>query len=124
MGEGRKQYLQGYRDTNKEKVQAASRAWNLANPERMRNTKFKTRYGITLLEYNLLLEAQNGVCAICGTDKPGRKGSNYLSVDHCHASGKVRGLLCYKCNVGLGAFKDDPASLTKAIEYLGGNNAD
>lgn len=118
---GRKEYLQKYRDDNKEKVQAASREWNLKNPDRMRNTKLMTRYGITLAQFDAMMENQNGQCAICGTTDPKRKGSRYLSVDHCHTTGVVRGLLCYKCNVALGNFEDDTDRLRRAIEYLGGS---
>ena len=70
---------------------------------------------VTDAEYEALLEAQGGVCRICqGPDTSGRS----LAVDHDHASGRVRGLLCGRCNLGLGTFKDDPALLAAAIEYL------
>lgn len=75
----------------------------------------KRRYGITPDDYAALLAQQNHQCAICGTDKPGKQP---LVVDHCHSSGKVRGLLCGQCNIGLGAFKDDPDRMQTAINYL------
>lgn len=71
-------------------------------------------YGITRAETLALLDKQDGVCAIC-REVFGEKG---FHVDHCHTGGQVRGLLCFKCNVGLGAFKDDPNLLNAAIEYL------
>lgn len=73
-------------------------------------------YGITQAEYDAMLEKQNGKCAICNnTDEvEGRK----LAIDHCHTTGRVRGLLCGKCNRGLGLFKDNPDLLLKAISYL------
>lgn len=77
----------------------------------------KTTYGITLDEYNEMLTAQNGVCAICEEEQ---QGSRPLFVDHCHASTRVRGLLCHSCNLGLGAFRDRPELLDAAKEYLGG----
>jgi hypothetical protein len=72
-------------------------------------------------EYEELLKVQNGVCAICGRTETAR-GQNgelkRLAVDHCHKTGKVRGLLCFNCNAALGKFKDSPVLLAKAITYL------
>ena len=72
------------------------------------------KYGLTRDELSALL-AQHDVCAICGTDQWGRKGPQ---VDHDHATGKVRGVLCNNCNQGLGRFADDPTRLRAAAEYL------
>ena len=69
-----------------------------------RNSHYKSRYGITLAEYELLLANQDGVCAICRSDKAGRKGQCF-AVDHCHDTGAVRGLLCASCNTKLGVIK-------------------
>lgn len=83
----------------------------------------KTRHGITQERYEEMLREQNNVCAICGQKETARgngSGSKSLSVDHCHATGQVRGLLCHACNVALGLMKDDTARLSKAIEYLSG----
>ena len=65
-----------------------------------------------------MLEAQDGVCAICG--KTPQQNIKRLYVDHDHETGDVRGLLCQQCNIGLGAFRDDKAVLHKAIKYLCG----
>ncbi len=73
-------------------------------------------YGITLQEYNKLLGEQGGSCACCGRDTPGRKGR--FLVDHCHTTNKVRGLLCFHCNIAIGQFSDDVSVLQKAIDYL------
>lgn len=62
-----------------------------------------------------MLAAQGGTCAICGKECDIHRN---LAVDHDHESGKVRGLLCQNCNVGLGHFKDNPALLQQAIDYL------
>jgi hypothetical protein len=86
------------------------------DPLKARNANLKRYYGITLDDYLEILEAQNGRCAICGTDTPSGKG--VFHVDHCHNSGQVRGLLCHSCNVGLGHFKDQESLLLKATLYL------
>lgn len=84
---------------------------------RNRASKLQLNYGISVEEYNALFASQDGKCAICGTDQPG--GRRYrLAVDHCHDTGKVRGLLCNNCNLGLGKFNDDPDLLRKALAYL------
>lgn len=75
----------------------------------------KHEYGITLEEYNQLLLAQNNACAICKRTEP--TGYNW-HVDHCHTKGSIRGLLCSKCNQGLGLFEDNLAVLKEAIKYL------
>lgn len=78
-------------------------------------------YGLTEHEYVAMHEGQGGVCAICSRPetKKHRDGSTLrLSIDHDHVTGEVRGLLCQKCNVGLGSFEDNQASLLLAVEYL------
>lgn len=84
--------------------------------ERLLNSQLR-QYGIKKAEYDEMLLSQAGVCAICHQPTNHKKHKR-LSVDHDHATGKVRGLLCHTCNVGLGAFKDDVARLTAAIAYL------
>jgi len=73
------------------------------------------KYGLSYEAYQVLLAAQGGKCAICL--KPPLAGKT-LNVDHCHDSGKVRGLLCRPCNTGLGSFKDNAGRLRRAITYL------
>lgn len=73
------------------------------------------KYGITPDQYNALLDDQNGVCAIC-YDKCITRA--WLCVDHDHKTGKVRGLLCSRCNTALGLFKDDVLRLCDAVAYL------
>lgn len=85
------------------------------------SSSLKSRYGITIDDYILLFESQNGVCAICGLPERVLNGKQKpLSVDHDHETGKVRGLLCNDCNRGLGGFKDNALRLQQAIVYLGG----
>ena len=81
--------------------------------QKPRDSRFRGNL-LTEDEYEAMLEAQGGVCAIC-KEKP--KGSR-LSVDHVHGTDQVRGLLCNLCNPALGLFKDNPDRLKRAIEYL------
>ena len=86
------------------------------NKEYIKDYQFKYKFGISLKEYNDLLESQNHQCAICkSTCLSGRS----LAVDHCHLTLKVRGLLCIPCNQGLGSFRDSKKLLNNAISYLG-----
>lgn len=78
------------------------------------------RFGISLYDYSQMLINQNGKCAICnGADGGNRNGEpKALAVDHCHATGKVRGLLCEACNQAIGKFKEDEQIMLSAIAYL------
>lgn len=67
--------------------------------------------------YDDLLAAQKGRCAICGTTNPGYKHKKF-ALDHCHATGNVRGLLCFQCNNAIGQFRDDPELVELALAYL------
>lgn len=73
------------------------------------------KYGLTSQDYADMLTDQGGRCAVCDVMMP------KPAVDHCHVNGHVRGLLCSSCNIGLGAFKDNPNALQSAISYLRGN---
>lgn len=72
------------------------------------------KYGITNQDYSILLNNQNGVCAICGEDP----GDRRLSIDHDHQTGRIRGLLCRNCNSGIGLLKDNAQILARASHYL------
>lgn len=82
----------------------------------------KKRYGMSREQYEALLEKQGGKCAICRSPSPGRKAI-FFCVDHCHETGKVRGLLCKRCNMGLGYFLDKTKLLRRAIKYLEENKS-
>ena len=86
-------------------------------PDKNASAMLKRNYGITLADYDRMVEKQNGKCAICETTEPSGNGARF-AVDHDHKTGEVRGLLCFDCNSGIGKFKDDAALLTSAIEYL------
>jgi hypothetical protein len=87
-----------------------------ADKGKYRDSQLRTKYGITLADYEAMRIAQNGCCAICKTEAPGGPGDWHL--DHCHASKVIRGLLCSTCNVGLGMFKDNPLLLAAAANYI------
>lgn len=79
--------------------------------------QYRDLYGITLSDYDKLYDLQGGVCAMCSLPQiEGRK--TRLCVDHCHDTGKVRGLLCTNCNVAIGLLKDDERLLQRGIDYL------
>lgn len=105
-----------WRQQNRSKHIEGSSSWRKRNPEYARNKNLISRYGITVNDYNLMLKTQNGQCAICGiTECPTNKS---FSVDHCHITGKVRGLLCSTCNRALGLLKDNKIVLKAALDYL------
>lgn len=85
---------------------------------RLRDTEYnlKRKFNISLKDYDNLLQNQSGGCAICTASKS-RSGKK-LAVDHCHSTGKIRGLLCNECNTSLGLFKENLEILKKAINYL------
>jgi len=86
---------------------------------RNRRTSLRQLYGITPEDFDRMMEDQGGVCRICGNaQEGGNQNAAKLHVDHCHETGKVRGLLCTCCNTALGKFRDDPALLRAAADYL------
>jgi hypothetical protein len=84
---------------------------------RRRKYELTHYYGITIKDYDELAERQNNKCAICGLNP-----EVYLAVDHCHVSGKIRGLLCRKCNSAVGLFDNDPCRIEQAMKYLTTSN--
>ena len=96
---------------NKEKVKAHDRRHNL-------RTKLK-QFNLSVEDHKKLLQAQDFKCAICKTSSP--KGRGSWHVDHCHVKNYVRGLLCHKCNTGLGLFGDNKDFLTNTMLYLDEN---
>lgn len=87
------------------------------NYEKVRNTALIRQYGITSADYDVMRDKQNHCCAICGIHES-LTIKQQLHVDHCHKTGRVRALLCIKCNTVLGKVNDDPLILEKMIEYL------
>jgi hypothetical protein len=79
--------------------------------------RWLTKYGITPEQYDQMLLDQGGGCAICGSEEEGR-GKEFLHVDHDHKTGKVRGLLCFGCNSGIGHLREDTEIMHSAIHYI------
>lgn len=89
-----------------------------------RDSHLKCKFGITQEEYDLMFKEQGGVCKLCEdgedefVDSTVIKGPKQFAIDHDHYTGEVRGLLCSKCNKGLGQFRDNAALLHKAAFYV------
>jgi hypothetical protein len=104
----------------------ASRArWEAENPRKIVDKGLRYRYGISLDDYEALLTKQGGVCAICLRPETATRAGTLLRlhVDHDHATRKVRGLLCNRCNRMLGVMGEDAARLRRAADYLDGASA-
>jgi len=104
-------YYQSYRAARKESMRQYNRVYREKNKARHKDTRLKKLYGITIEQRKALLKEQGGLCAIC--KKPQR-----LIIDHDHADGHVRQLLCDMCNTGLGCFNDSQQLLEAAVRYL------
>jgi hypothetical protein len=88
---------------------------------RARDTHLRRKYGITAADYDSILAEQDGGCALCGVkpeDLVAGRYRTHLHVDHCHETGRVRGLLCPEHNLLLGRFGDSPEMFRRVIEYL------
>lgn len=113
------------REANRDAINAARRErWandpdfrekqnSTRRPKPYRAYALKKNYGLTLEQYDEMLEAQGGVCAICA-EPP----TEFLCVDHCHSTLRLRGLLCRKCNTGLGCYEDSVERMKLAMAYL------
>lgn len=123
----RKGYVGGYTPRCRSCTGEQIKQWWKKNPDRTRiiarRHTIKKTYGISEDEYKEIAESQNNVCAICKqTETSVYRGQvRLLAVDHDHKTGKVRALLCSKCNIGLGLFRDNPELLIVAAAYITGN---
>lgn len=115
--EAHRAYQRKVYNKNPKKFIASAIEYNRRNPDgvkkRSRKHRLKKYYNLTPAVYDEMVLAQNGGCAICG-----ERETTPLVVDHDHATGIVRALLCRSCNIGLGGFKDNPAHLRLAASYL------
>ena len=94
--------------------------WKVRNPHKIREYALLKDFGLSHDDYERLWAQQNGLCAICEQPEQALMYGKEmkLAVDHCHETGKVRGLLCANCNRGIGMLKDNPAWLRKAAQYV------
>lgn len=121
---------QRWYQANRDRSMAYVREWQRANPDRvkawrrknrqrrlekLREIHLRNKFGLTPEEYDDILEAQGGVCALCAY--PPTPGIS-LHVDHDHGTGEILGLLCVRCNNALGLFREDPDLLKRAARYV------
>lgn len=117
----RKEMNKSWYRRNRTKAKALSEAWRKKNADRNRNAILVRLYGITLEDYHKRRTAQGDRCGICRKKRPPHGNKNkWFDVDHCHRTGRFRGLLCKGCNTGLGRFGDSIEGLQAAIAYLTG----
>ena len=112
--------VKAWQQANAERLNAYRREHN-ARPERkraLRDGYYRRTYGLSADDVDAMLAAQGGVCAIC-LRRPDREAS--LHVDHCHSTGRIRGVLCLNCNQGIGKLGEDPETFRRAAEYLSGS---
>jgi hypothetical protein len=108
-------YKRGYYgEKHRDKWQQYHHDYYKAHKKEFREQKLRQDFGLSLEDYEKMSKEQGGVCAICSNTPNGKP----LSVDHCHSTKRVRGLLCNYCNTGLGNFRDNPAVLVNAVSYL------
>lgn len=105
----------------KDKHLDSGRKWRERNKHKQRQmdlkSRLKTRYNLSVEQYKAMLDGQEGVCAICKSDSPQRKNSLGFFVDHCHETGKIRGLLCHPCNLAVGWIDKNRKNIDKAKTY-------
>jgi len=113
-------YYSDWQKRNRKLCSEKQKRWRHSNPLKTKNKQLRESFGISLEIYNNLLKSQGGVCAICGAKESSTHNGKirHLSVDHCHESGTIRGLLCNGCNVSIGRMNDNPFRLIAAAEYL------
>jgi len=104
---------------NRKKINLVAKEWRGKNKDKVSEYNRKSRIkrlGVESFDFDGMLATQGGACAICrNPEKPKLKGWH---VDHCHSTGKIRGILCQHCNIGLGQFRDNVETLNAAIAYL------
>lgn len=109
-------YREGYYEANRDKKLSYSKAYRDTHRGEARIRQLKNNYGLSLIEFHALFEKQNKLCAVCKTEKFGKLGP---VVDHDHApGGKVRGILCTKCNTAIGLINDDREIALALASYL------
>lgn len=114
-----KRWRANYQAKHGPEIAARKAAYYRANRDKFllieADRAYRKRYGITLEDYERMLREQGGRCRICRADKQGKKADRRFHVDHDHGTGKVRGLLCTRCNVSLGWYEQWKK---QALQYL------
>jgi hypothetical protein len=121
--ERRRGYTARWVKANRTRVTESARAWLARNPDKRRlyRERYRAkRYGLTPEAWQQLFLSQDSKCAICSSTEP--RSVKGWHTDHCHSSGKVRGILCHPCNLILGHAKEDATYLLTIAAYLGGLN--
>ena len=128
-----KELAASYRKRHKKRLSVKREAWKLAHPEYDKQSSAKynlthpdrraaarrlRQYDLTPEGFELLLEVQDGRCAICRLSFTDENKKTKPNVDHDHATGRIRGLLCHRCNIGIGHFSDNPDLMAAALAYL------
>ena len=124
----RKEVSKNWKTINKERCKVTSKAWWQKNKHKAKKktTEYNHKYALnkfykmTPEQYDEMLVKQGGVCAICNCKETAKTKNTVrnLSVDHCHTTNKIRSLLCYRCNLGIGYLREDLDILQAAIEYI------
>ncbi len=125
LKKARNEQTKAYRSRNPDIIKEIRKRTDAKRKQVRREKELENKYGITYSEYLSMLESQDGVCSICGRPEKllGKGGcTRPLNVDHCHTTGKVRGLLCASCNLALGNLEDSVDYLRAAIKYLEKSN--
>lgn len=115
------EYMKQYYRKNIEARKEQTKKYRLEHPGYERNCYLKRNFNITTKEYDELFIQQNGVCLICFKNETSHHQNGKvkrLAVDHCHETGKVRGLLCNRCNTAIGLLQNNPVLAQKASDYL------
>jgi len=116
--EKEKEYCRRYRLKNKEKIREYRKLWNKTEAGKLYKKRWRYKIKITLSQHKDLINKQKNLCAICGKQEKNKA----LAIDHNHLTGKIRGLLCQKCNRGIGCFNDETFLVQNAYGYLKTNN--
>ena len=116
--ERRKKRLMEFRKSNPGIVKKWNKTSNTRRANKQSINNLFRLYGVTEEQYGKMLMYQNGKCAICKSESSNQTNMKRLVLDHCHNTGKPRGLLCNKCNTGLGMFGDRIETVVRAAKYL------
>lgn len=109
-----------YYEANKEHLRQMDKIWSEANKGRIQAAERKRRYGISAEQWDAIYRVQGGCCALCRVDLSSLP-AKAIHVDHCHATNKMRGILCHDCNTALGKLGDTAESIMRVYQYLIGN---